>query len=198
MTWLVTGGAGYIGAHVVRAFRETGLDVVVLDDLSTGIREIVPGRRPAGGRLGRWTPTRSPGRSREHAVTGVVHLAAKKQVGESVEQPLHYYSENVERPAHRCWQAVLDAGVDRVRLLLLAPRSTAMPDVELVTEETPRAPISPYGETKLVGEWLIRDVATRRRLRLGPALRYFNVAGAGAPELATGASSTSSRWSSRG
>ena len=95
MTWLITGGAGYIGAHVVRAMTEAGERTVVYDDLSTGIAERVPDGVPlvVGSTLDGERVARA---LRDHEVTGVIHLAAKKQVGESVERPLHYYRENVE------------------------------------------------------------------------------------------------------
>jgi UDP-glucose 4-epimerase len=180
MTWLLTGGAGYIGAHIIRAFREVGLDVVVLDDLSTGIRENVPDDVPFfDASVEDATAVRKA--LREHSVTGVLHLAAKKAVGESVEQPLLYWADNVGG-TRAVLQACLDEGVDRV-LFSSSAAVFGEPPVELVTEVTPAAPISPYGETKLVGEWMLRDVATATGLRW-VALRYFNVAGAGAPELA--------------
>jgi UDP-glucose 4-epimerase len=180
MTWLLTGGAGYIGAHIVRAFRDIGLDVVVLDDLSTGIRENVPDEVAfIDASVEDATAVRKA--LREHSVTGVLHLAAKKAVGESVEQPLLYWGDNVGG-TRAVLQACLDEGVDRV-LFSSSAAVFGEPPVELVTEETPAAPISPYGETKLVGEWMLRDVATATGLRW-VALRYFNVAGAGAPELA--------------
>jgi UDP-glucose 4-epimerase len=180
MTWLLTGGAGYIGAHIVRAFRGVGLDVVVLDDLSTGIRENVPDDVAfIDASVEDATAVRKA--LREHSVTGVLHLAAKKAVGESVEQPLLYWGDNVGG-TRAVLQACLDEGVDRV-LFSSSAAVFGEPPVELVTEETPAAPISPYGETKLVGEWMLRDVATATGLRW-VALRYFNVAGAGAPELA--------------
>jgi UDP-glucose 4-epimerase len=180
MTWLLTGGAGYIGAHIIRAFREAGLDVVVLDDLSTGIRENVPDDVPfVDASVEDATAVRKA--LREHSATGVLHLAAKKAVGESVEQPLLYWGDNVGG-TRAVLQACLDEGVDRV-LFSSSAAVFGEPPVELVTEETPAAPISPYGETKLVGEWMLRDVATATGLRW-VALRYFNVAGAGAPELA--------------
>ncbi|HEX4699924.1 MAG TPA: UDP-glucose 4-epimerase GalE [Actinomycetes bacterium] len=180
MTWLLTGGAGYIGAHIVRAFREAGLDVVVLDDLSTGIRENVPDDVPfIDASVEDATKVRKA--LREHSVTGVLHLAAKKAVGESVERPLLYWGDNVGG-TRAVLQACLDEGVDRV-LFSSSAAVFGEPPVELVTEETPAAPISPYGETKLVGEWMLRDVATATGMRW-VALRYFNVAGTGAPELA--------------
>ncbi|MGX5210213.1 UDP-glucose 4-epimerase GalE [Streptomyces violaceus] len=180
MTWLITGGAGYIGAHVVRAMTAAGERAVVYDDLSTGIAGRVPEGVPLvvgstldGERLARTLA--------DHSVTGVVHLAAKKQVGESVEQPLRYYRENVEG-----LRVLLDA-VTAAKVPSLVFSSSAavygMPDVDLVTEETLCVPMSPYGETKLAGEWLVR--ATGRASGLSTAcLRYFNVAGAASPELA--------------
>ncbi|MFD8808752.1 UDP-glucose 4-epimerase GalE [Streptomyces sp. NPDC059597] len=180
MSWLITGGAGYIGAHVVRAMTAGGEDVVVYDDLSTGSADRVPSGVPLvvgsvldGGLLQRAI--------REHGVTGVVHIAARKQVGESVERPLYYYRENVTG-----LQTLLDAmtatGVDRV-VFSSSAAVYGMPDVDLVTEDTPCVPMSPYGETKLVGEWLIAAAARAHGLR-AVSLRYFNVAGAAAPELA--------------
>jgi UDP-glucose 4-epimerase len=180
MTWLITGGAGYIGAHVVRAMTEAGERTVVYDDLSTGVAERVPAEVPLeqgsildADRVARVLAA--------HEITGVVHLAAKKQVGESVERPLHYYRENVEG-----LRVLLDAVTKAQVPSFLFSSSAAvygMPDVKLVTEETPCRPMSPYGETKLAGEWLVR--ATGRATGLATAsLRYFNVAGAATPELA--------------
>lgn len=180
MTWLITGGAGYIGAHVVRAMLDAGEEAVVYDDLSTGVAERVPEGVPLeigstldGERLARVI--------RDRGVTGVVHLAAKKQVGESVELPLHYYWENVEG-LRTLLSAVTDAQVASF-VFSSSAAVYGMPDVDLVTEDTPCLPMSPYGETKLVGEWLVR--ATGRATGLSTAsLRYFNVAGAATPELA--------------
>ena len=180
MTWMLTGGAGYIGAHIVRAFQAADLPVVVLDDLSTGVRENVPGDVPfVQTSVADDAAVRAA--LREHQVTGVLHLAAKKAVGESVELPLKYWHENVGG-MRSLLQSCLDEGVDRV-LFSSSAAVYGEPPVELVTEETPAVPISPYGETKLVGEWMLRDLATAVPLRWA-ALRYFNVAGTGAPELA--------------
>jgi len=180
MTWLITGGAGYIGAHVVRAMTESGERAVVYDDLSTGFAERVPDGVPlvVGSTLDGERVARALA---EHGVTGVVHLAAKKQVGESVDLPLHYYRENVEG-----LRVLLEAAVAAAVPSFVFSSSAAvygMPDVDLVTEDTPCVPLSPYGETKLAGEWLVR--ATGRATGLSTAcLRYFNVAGAAIPELA--------------
>ncbi|MET9548593.1 UDP-glucose 4-epimerase GalE [Streptomyces sp. NPDC006627] len=180
MTWLITGGAGYIGAHVVRAMTEAGERAVVYDDLSTGIAERLPAGVPlvTGSTLDAELVART---LKDHAITGVIHLAAKKQVGESVEQPLRYYRENVEG-LRVLLEAVVEAGIPSF-VLSSSAAVYGMPDVDLVTEETPCLPMSPYGETKLAGEWLVR--ATGRAHGLATAsLRYFNVAGAASPELA--------------
>ncbi|MGW0734255.1 UDP-glucose 4-epimerase GalE [Streptomyces sp. NPDC002851] len=180
MTWLITGGAGYIGAHVVRAMTEAGERAVVYDDLSTGIAERIPSGVPLveGSTLDRAQLDRALTR---HEITGVVHLAAKKQVGESVELPLHYYHENVEG-LRTLLGAVVEAGVRNV-VFSSSAAVYGMPDVGLVTEDTPCVPINPYGETKLAGEWLVRAVGRAHGLSTA-SLRYFNVAGAAAPELA--------------
>ncbi|GHE82543.1 UDP-glucose 4-epimerase GalE [Streptomyces longispororuber] len=182
MTWLITGGAGYIGAHVVRAMTEAGERTVVYDDLSTGIAARVPDGVPlvTGSTLDADLLART---LKEHGISGVVHLAAKKQVGESVEQPLRYYRENVEG-LRVLLQAVTDAGVPSF-VFSSSAAVYGMPDTEngLVTEDTPCLPISPYGETKLAGEWLTRATGRATGLRTA-CLRYFNVAGAADPELA--------------
>ncbi|MEU5252388.1 UDP-glucose 4-epimerase GalE [Streptomyces longwoodensis] len=179
MTWLITGGAGFIGSHVVKAMQDAGERVVVLDDLSTGRAERLPDDVPleVGTVLDRDTVARV---LRAHAVTGVVHIAGKKQVAESVERPLYYYRENVEG-LRVLLDAAVEAGVDRF-LFSSSAAVYGMPDVDLVTEETPCAPINPYGETKLAGEWLVSAVSARHGMATA-SLRYFNVAGAATPEL---------------
>ncbi|MEU8541652.1 UDP-glucose 4-epimerase GalE [Streptomyces sp. NPDC048717] len=180
MTWLITGGAGYIGSHVVKSMTEAGERVVVLDDLSTGD----PARIPAGVPLERGTVLDRPFLDkvlRAHGVRGIVHLAAKKAVGESVERPLFYYRENVTG-LQTLLEAAADAGV--AAFLFSSSASVyGMPDTELVTEDTPCAPLSPYGETKTAGEWMVRSAGRAHGLATA-CLRYFNVAGTAAPELA--------------
>ncbi|RZU45436.1 UDP-glucose 4-epimerase [Streptomyces sp. BK022] len=180
MTWLITGGAGYIGAHVARAMHGAGEDVVVLDDLSAAVPERLPEGIPlvAGSTLDGDLLKRV---FAEHGVTGVVHLAARKQVGESVAEPVRYYRENIGGLA-TLLDAIADAGVRR----LVFSSSAAVygnPDVGLITEDTPCAPVNPYGETKLAGEWLVRAAGQAHGIST-VCLRYFNVAGAAAPELA--------------
>ncbi|MFF4158773.1 UDP-glucose 4-epimerase GalE [Streptomyces sp. NPDC001678] len=180
MTWLITGGAGYIGAHVARAMTEAGERVAVLDDLSSGVAGRLPESVPLvrGSVLDRELLDRT---LTGLGVTGVVHLAAKKQVGESVEKPLLYYRENVHGLTVLL-EAVVAAGV-RSFVFSSSAAVYGMPDVDLVTERTPCQPINPYGETKLAGEWLVRATGAAHGIATA-CLRYFNVAGAARPELA--------------
>jgi len=179
MTWLVTGGAGYIGAHVVRALTEAGLDTVVLDDLSSGHEEFVPESVPfvrgsiLDGEL-------VLGTLKKHAVTGVIHVAGYKYAGVSVQRPLHTYEQNVTGTAVLL-AAMNEAGVDRI-VFSSSAAVYGTPDVDLVTEDTPKNPQSPYGESKLIGEWLLRDQAIAAGLR-HTSLRYFNVVGSGDPSI---------------
>jgi UDP-glucose 4-epimerase len=179
MSWLVTGGAGYIGAHVVRAFAEQGIDTVVIDDLSSGRRGFVPeGTSFVQGTI-------LDGRVLEQTlghydVTGVVHLAGFKYAGVSVTRPLHTYQQNVTGTATLL--AAMEArGVDRI-VFSSSAAVYGTPDVDLVTEATPRNPESPYGESKLIGEWLLADQARATGLR-HTSLRYFNVVGSGTSDI---------------
>ncbi|MFF9407673.1 UDP-glucose 4-epimerase GalE [Streptomyces anandii] len=181
MTWLVTGGAGYIGAHVVREMARAGERVVALDDLSAGRAARVPREVP----LVRGSSLDAELLKRvfaEHGVTGVVHLAARKQVAESVARPTRYYQENVGGLA-TLLEAAAEAGVRRLLFSSSAAVYGNPGAVDLISEDTPCAPVNPYGETKLAGEWLVR-AAGRAHGMATACLRYFNVAGAAAPELA--------------
>ncbi len=184
MTWLVTGGAGYIGSHVVRALQEAGLTPVVLDDLSSGHESFVPADVTfiKGSILDRELVSKT---LRENEVEGVIHVAGYKYAGESVKRPLHTYEQNVEGT-----RVLLDAMTENNIGSIVFSSSAAVygtPDVELVVEDTPKSPASPYGESKLIGEWLIRDSSVARAASDTPLrytnLRYFNVVGSGYDDL---------------
>jgi UDP-glucose 4-epimerase len=179
MSWLVTGGAGYIGAHVARALQEVDLDAVVIDDLSSGHREFVAADTPfvEGTILDTDLVTRT---CKEHAVEGVVHLAGFKYAGVSVQRPLHTYTQNVTGTVSLL-DAMAQAGVEHM-VFSSSAATFGTPDVDVVTEDTPTAPESPYGESKLIGEWLLRDQAVATGLR-HTSLRYFNVVGSGTDGL---------------
>jgi UDP-glucose 4-epimerase len=175
MTWLVTGGAGYIGAHVVRRMQREGFRTVVLDDFSSGNVRFVPPDVPVVecSILDEDTVERA---LLEYTIEGVVHLAAFKYAGLSVHDPLKFYRNNVEG-TRSLLQAMVNAGVKRM-LFSSSCSVYGSPDMERVTEKTPTRPENPYGTSKLVSEWLIRDVAMIHDLRY-TNLRYFNVVGSG-------------------
>ena len=179
MTWLVTGGAGYIGSHVVRAFGDEGIGCVVLDDLSSGHRAFVPDDVPlvTGSLVDRAAVDEAlDGRG----ISGVVHLAGFKYAGVSVSRPLHTYTQNVTGTVVLL-EAMAAHGVERI-VFSSSAAVYGTPDTDLVTEESPTRPESPYGESKLIGEWLLRDQAKATTLA-HTSLRYFNVVGSGTPEL---------------
>jgi UDP-glucose 4-epimerase len=169
---LVTGGAGYIGSHVVRQLVERGERVVVLDNLSTGYRSSVLGASLIVGDTGdREAVARVLG---EHGIETVMHFAAHTIVPESVSNPLKYYGNNTAATRN-----LLEC-CDRAGVGHFVFSSTAavygIPEEGLAREETPTSPINPYGLSKLMSEWMLRDLAAASALRY-VALRYFNVAG---------------------
>lgn len=177
MTWLVTGGAGYIGSHVAAALQQADMNVVVVDNLSTGREQFVP----PGVVFARGTildrEFLQETLERNH-VTGVIHVAGFKYAGVSVERPLHTYEQNVT--ATLTLLAAM-AAADIHRMVFSSSASVyGTPNVDVVTEGTAKAPESPYGETKLIGEWLLADEGRARGLD-HVSLRYFNVVGSGLP-----------------
>ncbi len=169
---LVTGGAGYIGSHVLLQLREAGERVVVLDDLSTGFREAVRGAELVVGNVGDQALVARV--LREHAIDTVLHFAARTIVPESVADPLRYYANNTcaTRNLLACCQ---DAGVAQI-VFSSSAAVYGTPAGGKAAEDTPTAPINPYGTSKLMSEWMLRDLATAGGPRY-VALRYFNVAG---------------------
>ena len=181
MTILVTGGAGYIGAHVVRLLEQAGTDVIVVDNLSTGqasrigTAKLVELDVAADSSVAVLTDV-----MKDNGVTAVIHFAAQKQVGESVARPAYYYQQNVNGMANVI--TAMEAAGTRDLVFSSSAATYGMPPVAVVDEDVTAAPINPYGETKLVGEWLGRAAGKAWGMRFA-ALRYFNVAGAGWDDL---------------
>ncbi|WP_194420595.1 UDP-glucose 4-epimerase GalE [Microbacterium abyssi] len=184
MSWIVTGGAGYIGSHVVRALAEAGLAPVVLDDLSSGIPSFVPEGVPfvQGSILDRELIERA---LREHDAEGVIHVAGFKYAGVSVQRPLHTYAQNVEG-TRVILEAMDAAGVHNI-VFSSSAAVFGTPEESLVVEDTAKRPASPYGESKLIGEWMLRDQAIATAESEHPlrhtSLRYFNVVGSADPTV---------------
>ena len=169
---LVTGGAGYIGSHVVRQLGEAGEKVVILDNLGRGFRQAVTAGELIVGDVGDAALV-----SRllaDHRVDTVMHFAAHTIVPESVAQPLKYYGNNTCST-----RTLLQACIEhKVRNFVFSSTAAVygMPDQGYADEESPTRPINAYGTSKLMSEWMLRDVAAVNPLRY-VALRYFNVAG---------------------
>ena len=182
MNWLITGGAGYIGAHVAESTLASGRNVVIVDDLSTGISDRISQGIPLF-HISLQDHDAVNQVFEERQIAGVLHLAAKKRVGESVERPDYYWQENVGGI-----QNLLSAIRKHEVKNLVYSSSAAVygqPNLkpgELITELTDCKPINPYGATKLEGEILSSAMAKSDGLKV-VSLRYFNVAGAGRPEL---------------
>ena len=169
---LVTGGAGYIGSHVVRQLGEAGERVIVLDNLSKGFRQAVTAGELIVGDAGDY-PLVARLLS-DHQVDTVMHFAAHTVVPESVALPLKYYGNNT-----CCTRSLLQACIDgRVQNFVFSSTAAVygLPPDGYASEETPTAPINAYGTSKLMSEWMLRDVAAVNPLRY-VALRYFNVGG---------------------
>jgi UDP-glucose 4-epimerase len=183
VTILVTGGAGYIGSHMCWHLRDAGQDFVVIDNLSTGVRANLPKDAPfiegdAGDRA------LLDKTMRKHKVSAVIHFAGSIIVPESVEKPLMYYENNTAK-SRTLIEACVENGVERFVFSSTAA-VYGMPEIVPVDEDAPTDPISPYGTSKLMTEWMLRDAAAAHGLRYA-ALRYFNVAGAD-PQGRTGQS----------
>lgn len=183
MALLITGGAGYIGSHTVLELLSTGQDVLVLDNLSNSSRESLSRVAALTGR----TPGFIEGDVRDrplldrlfadHAVTGVIHFAGLKAVGESVREPLRYYDNNVAGTVTLC-EAMAAAGVHR---LVFSSSATVYgnPDRMPISEDCPTGqPTNPYGRSKLMVEQILRDLAATDPRWSIALLRYFNPIGA--------------------
>jgi UDP-glucose 4-epimerase len=169
---LVTGGAGYIGSHVVRQLGEAGERVVVLDNLGRGFRQAVTAGELVVGEVGDQALVSKL--LAEHEIDTVMHFAAYTIVPESVALPLKYYGNNT-CATRALLQACLDNGVQHVVFSSTAA-VYGMPEEGYASEESPTRPINAYGTSKLMTEWMLRDVSAVNPLRY-VALRYFNVAG---------------------
>lgn len=169
---LVTGGAGYVGSHVVLQLVESGERVVVLDDLSTGFAEAVIGAELVVGDVGDADCVLRV--LRKHRIDTVLHFAARTVVPESLRNPLLYYAGNTcaTRTLLAC---CVQADVENF-VFSSSAAVYGMPDCGIASEETPTMPITPYGTSKLMSEWMLRDLAASGGFRYA-ALRYFNVAG---------------------
>jgi UDP-glucose 4-epimerase len=174
MTVLVTGGAGYIGVHMVLALLDAGEKVVVLDDLSTGFRAVVkPPAKLIVGDVGDVALVDDILASRE--IDAIAHFAAKIVVPESIGDPLPYYLNNAAKT-----RSLLECAVrGKIKHFILSSSAAVYgePPVTPVDETVPLVPINPYGRSKLMAEWMLEDAAKAHDLKFA-ILRYFNVAGA--------------------
>jgi UDP-glucose 4-epimerase len=170
---LVTGGAGYIGSHVVRQLREAAEKIIVLDNLGRGFRQAVQPSELIVGDVGDRTLVSRL--LKDHGVDTVMHFAAHTIVPESVAKPLKYYGNNTCNT-----RSLIEACVEKgVKHFVFSSTAAVygMPDQGYADEDSPTRPINAYGTSKLMSEWMLRDVAAVTPMRY-VALRYFNVAGA--------------------
>jgi UDP-glucose 4-epimerase len=169
---LVTGGAGYIGSHVVRQLGESGRQVLILDTLNTGFKEaVIHGKLIVGDTGDRALVSRLLS---EYNIKTVMHFAAHTIVPESIAHPLKYYANNTcstRNLLECCAQA-------NIKHFIFSSTAAVygIPSTPLASEDTPTAPINPYGTSKLMSEWMLRDLSAAGDLRY-VSLRYFNVAG---------------------
>ena len=181
MSILVTGGAGYIGAHVVRLLRQRSEKVVVVDDLITGDVRRLGGLSVSQLDLADPSSIEPVAQlMRDNAVSAVIHFAGRKQVAESVARPAWYFQQNVGSLAN----VVMAMEIAGVKELVFSSSAAVYGTTEgaRISEEAVTSPVNPYGESKLVGEHLV-EAATRSNSLRAASLRYFNVAGAGWPDL---------------
>ncbi len=173
MKVLVTGGAGYIGSHTCKYLANAGYNVITYDNLSTGHKELVKWGDFEYGDIRDYARLRSV--IHKHNPDGLIHFASSISVGESVQDPGSYYDNNVVGSL-TIMQVLRDEGV---RPLVVSGTAAVygLPETIPVSEEAPLTPINPYGRTKLVMEWMLRDFAIAHKLPW-IALRYFNAAGA--------------------
>jgi UDP-glucose 4-epimerase len=185
MPILVTGGAGYIGSHMVLELLDAGEKVVVLDDLSTGFASAVPdGATIIRGDAG--DPALVLRLIAEHAINAIAHFAAKIVVSESVSDPLGYYLGNTVK-SRNLIEAAVRGGVRHI-IFSSTAAVYGNPRTNPVGEDAPLDPLSPYGRSKLMTEWMLEDAGRAHDLR-HISLRYFNVAGAD-PQGRAGQSTT--------
>lgn len=174
MTVLITGGAGYIGSHAVLAFRDAGYEVIVIDNLATGRRDAVPTDvRFIQCDAGNFESVQKIIRS--HGISSVIHFAGSLIVPESVETPLAYYLNNTVA-SRNLIEVCVNSGVHHL-IFSSTAAVYGIPQSLPIRETDPTNPINPYGRSKLMTEWILKDVADAHELRF-VILRYFNVAGA--------------------